>query len=101
MQGLSVNLVCLVRPSMAVGAERNEIFVFVFLADFPRHDVVHINVNVTTRGYGASMSGFNEYAASQFRWNGRAITNGGSLRHNVEVTSAARLHRAASSDQRE
>ena len=54
-----------IRPFMAVGTKRNEIFIFVTLAFTPRHDMMHFYVNVSTRHYGTSMAGFHEDFSAQ------------------------------------
>ncbi len=64
IQGLSINFVELMRTPMAIRAKSNKVFVFVLLARFPRHDVMDINVNITTSRNGASVTSLYENPSS-------------------------------------
>jgi hypothetical protein len=83
IQGLSINFIRFVCSSMAVGAQRDQVFVLVLLARFPRDDVVDVHINVTASGDSASVSGFNENSAAKLCRNWWAITHSSSMRHTV------------------
>ncbi len=64
IQGLSINFVELVRTPVAIRAKGDKVFIFVLLAHFPRHDVMDINVDITTSRNGASVTSLYENPSS-------------------------------------